>query len=138
MTRHLLFCVLAIACLGSLASAGEPLHPIAAGVASQLADADQPFVMVVELLAKPDAADALIEAMADPTEQTLKEPGNLAYDLSRQTADASRFVLYEHWKNVAALDAHLGQPYLEKLLKDFDVVLAEPPEVNVYVPVVKD
>lgn len=128
----------AFACLAGVGSAAEPLHPIAADVASQLPVADQPFVMVVEFLTKPAAADALIDAMADPTAQTLKEPGNLAYDLSRQTKDPRRFVLYEHWKDIAALDAHLRQPYLTKLLKDFDAVLAEPPTVRVYVPVARD
>lgn len=115
--------------------AAEPRHPIAAGVASDLADPESEFVMVVRFRAKPDQADALIQAMAEPLAATAKEPGNLAYDLSRDIKKPGQFVLYEHWRDVDALDAHLKQPYLDKLLGVFGDLLAEPPEVSVYVPI---
>lgn len=125
-----------VACqlIGTAAIAAER-HPIAADVAAKLGGAEQPFVLLVELRVDADQADALIEAMANPTKQTAKEPGNVLYNLSQDSEKPGRFVLYEEWKDVAALDSHLKQPYLVKLLADFDRLLSEPPKLTVLRPI---
>ncbi|MEN0111304.1 MAG: putative quinol monooxygenase [Planctomycetota bacterium] len=123
----------------STADEAAELHPIAAGVAERLGDAaGGEFVMVVLLEVPEGGADALIAAMDAPTRGTLAEPGNLAYALSRDADNPQRFLLYERWRNVAALDAHLRQPYLVALLKQFADVLAKPPGVTVYAPIAFD
>ena len=126
-------------------AAADEMHPITKGVAKQLADADKPFVLVVEFTVKPENVDAFLAAMAEPITMTNKEPGNLAYELSRVVGDDDddeegqqdevEFVLFEKWKSVAALDSHLKQPYLVKLLAAFDRLLAEAPEIEVCLPV---
>ncbi len=123
--------LLATISLTAQAQAVEPEHPIAAEVAGRLADASRPFMLLVELQVAPEQADELIKAMAKPTRETHKEAGNLAYELSRDPKDAGRFVLYERWQNVAALDSHLQQPYLVALLSDFQRLLAKEPKLSV-------
>lgn len=128
--------ILAAVVLASPVSAADGLHPIAAEVQSKLADPDQPFVMVVELTVGDGGGKPLIEAIGTATRRTVKEPGNLDYRLSRNVEDPNEFVLYERWSNIAALDSHLKQPYLTKLLNAFEGLLSEPPEVEVHVPIV--
>ncbi|MEO0531171.1 MAG: putative quinol monooxygenase [Planctomycetota bacterium] len=118
--------------------AEEPLHPIAADVSLKLDDPERPFVMLVQLKVPAGQGDALVEAMKVPTRETAKEPGNFAYQLSQDTERPDHYVLYEVWENVAALDSHLRQPYLNDLLAAFEKVLAEPPKVTVLKPVTFD
>ena len=119
----------------TFAIADEPLHPFAATVGEQLADPSQPFVLLVNFSVKADQVDAFIEAAAEPRRETAKEPGNVSYALSQSVETPTDFVLYEHWESVAALDFHLKQPYLTKLLGSFETTLAEPPKLTVSTPV---
>lgn len=113
----------------------DSLHPIAAQAAAAVADDDAPFVMIVRFKTLADKADDLVAAMAAPRKETVKEAGNLAYELSQSSNNKREFVLYEKWKSVAALDSHLKQPYLVKLGEALGVVLSEPPTIEFYVPV---
>lgn len=107
----------------------EPLHPIAAEVAKQLADPDQPFTLIVNFVVQD--ADMFIAVMTDPIVQTAKEEGNINYRLSQSLEEPTEFTLYEQWRDLAALDRHLKQPYLVKLVKDFEEALAAPPKLTV-------
>lgn len=109
-------------------------NPIAEQAANAVADADAPFVMVVTFRTLPGKADAFVAAMHEPVRETAKEAGNVAYAVSRSVDDPQVFMLYEHWKSVEALDSHLAQPYLVKLVAAFEGVLAAPPKLQFFVP----
>ena len=47
---------------------------------------------------------------------TQKEIGNINYYLHISADDDRVFIVYENWKNQAALDKHMEQPYLTKFL----------------------
>lgn len=140
--------LLAAALLMSASAAAaqeEPLHPLAADVAAKLEKPGEPFVMLLEFEPKPGREDAFLAAIAEPRKMTVKEPGNLAYALSRVAGERGdeaeegepeevEFVLYEHWKSLGALDAHLKQPYLVKFLGEVGELLSSDPEVTVCVP----
>lgn len=132
-----LFALLAFTLAVTSASAADdaPMHPVAAGAAAAVADSDAPFVMAVRFLVREGLENDFIAAMADPCEQTAKESGNLAYELSVDPSNARAFLLYEKWENVAALDSHLKQPYLVKLGGALGDLLSEPPSIAYYVPV---
>lgn len=110
------------------------MHPIAQTAADTLAEPGSPFVMLVTFKVDASKADAFEAAMAEPLQATVKEPGNLAYALSRSVDDPETYLLYEHWKSVEALDSHLAEPYLVKLGESLDALLAEPPRLDFYVP----
>lgn len=113
----------------SLAAAEEPLHPIAAEVAEQLADPDQPFTLIVNFVVHD--ADRFVAVMSNPVVQTAKEKGNVNYRLCQSFEKPTEFTLFEQWRDLAALDSHLKQPYLAKLVKDFEETLAAPPKLTV-------
>ncbi|MEN1680424.1 MAG: putative quinol monooxygenase [Planctomycetota bacterium] len=133
--RLALFVAATFALVPSIAAAAEELHPIAADTASQLDDTEKPFVLVVDFTVPANNTDAFIKAVLKARRATVKEPGNVAYQLSRDAKDATHFLLYERWKSVAALDFHLKQPYLVELLAEFEELLPEGPKVTVMKPV---
>ncbi len=54
------------------------------------------------------------------------EPGNIAFDIHRDTRDGRRYVLYEVWRSPAALQAHFAEPYTKALFAMFDRALTRP------------
>jgi len=61
---------------------------------------------------------------------TRSETGCITFDLLIDINDPTVFMLYENWKNKAALDAHFEQPYVKQVLQAYEVTLAEPIAVN--------
>jgi len=111
----------------------EP-HPIAAQVKADLKDPAKPFTLIIRLQVKDGMQSKFEAAFAKASKETHKEKGCIAYDLSRDTKDGTRYVVYERWKNLAALDAHLKTAYITTLLAELKEFLAAAPEVNVLLP----
>jgi len=64
------------------------------------------IVTIVHIEVKPDHIDPFIRATTENHLESVKEPGNLRFDLLRNEADATRFVLYEAYKNEEDAAAH--------------------------------
>jgi len=115
------------------AAADEP-HPLAILVKSQVKDPAKPFTLVVALQAK-DGMGAKVEAaFVKAVKETRKEKGCLSYDLNRDAKDPNRFLVYERWKSLADLEAHLKTAHITALLGDLKDVLSGPPEGKVLLP----
>ena len=119
-------------------AAADELHPIAAEVGGELDDVEKPFVLIVKFVTNDGQADKLIDVMREPIAQTAKEDGNILYELSQSIKEPNEFVLYERWKSLDALNSHLKQPYLAKLLASLEGLLAEAPDLTVCVPVANE
>jgi quinol monooxygenase YgiN len=50
----------------------------------------------------------------DMCSNSVKEPGNLAYEATRQSNRLNHFTLIEHWESVKALDSHSAAPHTLK------------------------
>jgi quinol monooxygenase YgiN len=61
---------------------------------------------------------------------TRKEKGNINYDLHVSNADDGLFILYENWKDQAALDNHMSQPYLKSFLGKTEALLEPPVDIK--------
>jgi quinol monooxygenase YgiN len=70
-----------------------------------------PYVVIVTSQAKPERAEALKSLLLTLVEATNKEPGAIAINLHRDRFNPNIFVLYEVWRDVAALENHLTQPH---------------------------
>jgi autoinducer 2-degrading protein len=68
-------------------------------------------VTLVHVHVKPEHVDAFIEATRVNHEGSIREPGNLRFDVLRATADATRFLLYEAYTDAAAAAAHKEAPH---------------------------
>ena len=63
-------------------------------------------VTIVHIQVHPDYIDSFIQASKENQMESVKEPGNLRFDLLRSDDDPSRFVLYEAYENPTAAAAH--------------------------------
>ena len=120
--------------LGGHIAAQEKANPIAAQVKASLKDPAKPFTMLVLLTLKEGNDEKFEAAFAKALKATRREKGCLAYDLNRDTKAPLRYVVYERWQNLAALEAHLKTEHITTLLAAIGEMLAGPPEVHVLRP----
>jgi quinol monooxygenase YgiN len=108
--------VLALAGMSSAAPGAED-HPAVALVKSKVKDPAKPFALLVTIKAKAGKEKDLEAAFAPCIAATKREAGCLAYELNRDPDDPTAYVMFEKFKNVAALEAHLKSEHTTKLLK---------------------
>ena len=63
-------------------------------------------VVFVHVHCKPEHRAAFIEASLANARATVEEPGNVRFDVCQQADDPNRFVLYEAYRDEAAMQAH--------------------------------
>jgi quinol monooxygenase YgiN len=117
-----------------IGAADEP-NPIVAKVKSELKDPSKPFTLIVQLQAKEGMEAKLEAAFVKAVKESRKEKGCLVYDLNRDIKEPTHFVVYERWKSLADLEAHLKSPHITALLKELTGgLLAAPPEAKTLLP----
>lgn len=99
-----------------------------------LKDPSKPFAMLARIPIQDGKQESFEEAFAAAIAATRNETGVLVYNLNREAADGTRYVVYERWKSLADLENHLRKPYVAKLMAVTDEVLAGSPEFQVLVP----
>ena len=72
------------------------------------------IVTLVHVHVKPDHIADFIQATSKNHYQSVREPGNLRFDILQDAGDPAKFVLYEAYGNTDAAAAHkLTSHYLE-------------------------
>jgi autoinducer 2-degrading protein len=69
---------------------------------------------LVYVRVKPHKVEDFTKATIENHTETIKEPGNLRFDLIRQADDETRFVLYEAFIGEAAVAAHKETDHYKK------------------------
>jgi autoinducer 2-degrading protein len=69
------------------------------------------YVTLVHVHVKPDHLDAFIAETRANHEGSVREPGNLRFDVLRSVEEPDRFVLYECYADQAAARAHKETPH---------------------------
>lgn len=87
------------------------------------------LTIVARIKAKPGLVDRMQQDLLSLLTPTRAESGCITFDLLKDTTDPTVFVLYENWKDQAALEAHFQQPYVKQVLQAYEETLAEPIEV---------
>ena len=96
---------------------------------------DKPFTLIVRLKVKP-GMEAKMEGAARKAEKaTRSEKGNLAYEFHRDVDNKGEYVLFERWKNVAALQAHFKEDHTKTILALFAEIAVGAPEIRLLAPV---
>lgn len=131
--RRLLLALL-VAAFALPPAVAQERHPIAAQVAAAVKDPAKPFTLVIALKVKDGSADKFEAAFGKAQKETRKEKGCLTYDLNRD-ARGGQYLIYERWKDLAALEAHLASDHIKALLGELGTVLDGQPETKVLVPV---
>jgi quinol monooxygenase YgiN len=107
---------LVLAGAGSPSPAADEENPVIKLVKSKVKDPTKPFALVVALKVKAGNEKKFEEAFGPALVATRKEPGCMAYYLHRDPDEPSHYMMYEQFKGVAALDAHLKEKHTQTLL----------------------
>jgi|ERR671932_956347 quinol monooxygenase YgiN len=76
--------------------------------------ANLPLVAVTQFEIKPEQRDLFLKLATAAIEPTHSEPGCITYALYEQPTVKNSFMLYEEWKDQAALDEHVQKPYVQE------------------------
>ncbi len=70
------------------------------------------FSVVVQMQVQPGKRAGFLAAMAENAQASVRdEPGCQRFDVCSVDGDEHRFVLYEHYSDAAAFDAHRAAPH---------------------------
>ncbi|OGV51216.1 MAG: hypothetical protein A2017_04945 [Lentisphaerae bacterium GWF2_44_16] len=83
------------------------------------------ITLVVPIRSRSDKKDAVRKRLVELAGQTVKEEGNICYNVHEEVAAPGDFIIYEKWKNQSALDFHMEQEYLKSFLSDGTELLRE-------------
>ena len=84
------------------------------------------ITLLCPINAAPGKGAELKAALQELAAATVQESGNICYRL-HTTDDPDEFIIYEQWKNQAALDSHMATEHLGKFLADEKKLLANQP-----------
>lgn len=98
-------------------------NPMMKLIGSKVKDPKVPLALVIKFKVKAGKERAFEEALAPCVGGTRKGPGSIAYHLNRDPDQPTTYVLYERWKDMAALTQHSKQPYFLTLAKTLDGVV---------------
>lgn len=118
----------------SSADADDEVSAIIASFGAALQDVTKPLAILAQFQVR-DGTQALVEdAFAHASVSTANESGVIAYELHRERQAPTRFVVYEQWRSLADLEAHLRTPYIRALRRIIDGAMVGTPEFRVLMP----
>jgi autoinducer 2-degrading protein len=89
-------------------------------------------VTLVHVSVKPDRVAEFIAAIRENHEGSVKEPGNLRFDVLQSEDDPTRFVLYEVFRSADDAAAHKSAPHYLAWRKTVEDWMAAPREGKNY------
>jgi (4S)-4-hydroxy-5-phosphonooxypentane-2,3-dione isomerase len=69
------------------------------------------FVTLVQVHVKPEHVADFIDSIRANHESSVREPGNLRFDVLQSADDPTRFVIYEAYRDEAGAKAHKETPH---------------------------
>ena len=93
-------------------------------------------VLVAKYYVKPgkdDEVEAALKKMAACVRE--QEPGCLLYHANRSRENVEHFLLYEQYRDMAALEAHRATPHFKEIIEGTFVPLLDKREREFYEPV---
>ncbi|MBN1445472.1 MAG: antibiotic biosynthesis monooxygenase [Candidatus Omnitrophica bacterium] len=84
------------------------------------------IVATVEIHVREDKIDEFIKIIVDNHRESVKEPGNLRFDVLQSIEDPSRFTLYEAYETEEASAAHKKTPHYLKWRELAENMMAKP------------
>lgn len=84
------------------------------------------IVTCVHIQVKPEFLNGFIEASFLNHKESVKEPGNLRFDIVQQTDDPCRFMLYEAYESEEAAAAHKNRDHYLKWRDTVKDMMAAP------------
>lgn len=112
----------------------DDVAPIIAAFRAELGDAAKSLALLVRFEVPATSAGKIAAAFARTTPLTLREPGCRVFQVNCEARSPGRFVVYERWQNLGALEAHLRTDYTRKLRAEIEELMVGAPEFHVLRP----
>ena len=107
----------------------RPLDPLPAGA----------VVLHLELVVKPEHRAEFLDALWEDANGALdNEEGCLRFDVTVDSQDANRIVLFEVYRDAEARKVHRAAPYLKRMGAGLETWLAQPARMIVASPLAED
>jgi quinol monooxygenase YgiN len=90
------------------------------------------IVVIGRVRCEAENRDALVAALEQMQDASRREDGCLRYGFFAAVEDPLSLVAVEEWADRAALDAHFGQPHLQRFASRLLGLVSEPPEVAIH------
>ncbi len=84
------------------------------------------YVTLVHVHVKPEHVDTFLDATRANHEASIREPGNVRFDVLRSVEEPDRFILYEWYVDEDAAAAHKATPHYAAWRETVASWLAEP------------
>lgn len=86
------------------------------------------IVTFVHVWVKPEYTNAFVEASVANHKESVKEPGNLRFDVLQDATDPNKFTLYEAYESEEAAMAHKETPHYKTWRETVADWMAKPRE----------
>jgi len=83
-------------------------------------------VTLVEINIKPERVDEFMDVFRANHEGSIREPGNLRFDVLQDPDVTTRFFIYEAYQNDEAVLAHKQTPHYLACVEKLDGMMSEP------------
>ncbi|MGD1843716.1 MAG: putative quinol monooxygenase [Thermonemataceae bacterium] len=126
--------LLTLLSLFSMETNAQKVDPnvLSAPIVNQVTDPDKPFSVLIDITLIPGQEAAFEKEFAPVIAAVRKEPGNVAFQLSRHPEEPNVYFLYERWKNIEVLKAHMTTPHMSQFWPKYFPMLAKIPTIRVY------
>ena len=95
---------------------------------------DNMICLAVRLLAKPGMEKKIAEAFRPLIEESRREPGCLMYVVHQRKDEPQRFLVYEQYKDEAALDEHRNSAHFDRYATHGVYTMIDEREAGLYHP----
>jgi quinol monooxygenase YgiN len=90
-------------------------------------------LVIARFRPRPDRLEDFLAVLTDVQAASREDDGCLNYGYHREISDPLSFVAVEEWRDMAALEAHLRQPHVARLIAALPEHAAAPPEIKAHV-----
>jgi quinol monooxygenase YgiN len=120
-----------LALIVSAGARSEDENPVVKLIKSKVKDEKKPFALLVTFKVKAGNEKKFEEAFVPCLAATRKEPGCVAYHLNRDPDAPSNYIMYEQFKGIPALEAHMKEKHTQTLLSTVLPMCDGDPQIKV-------
>jgi autoinducer 2-degrading protein len=93
---------------------------------------DYTKIIAASVFIRPGKTREFIELFKGMTEKTLTEPGCTGYQLYQNPYEPTKFLVFETYKNQAAIDAHFAADYFKEFGGKIGPLTSQPSVIMIY------
>lgn len=105
--------------------------PVVTLIKSKIKDEKKPFALLVEFKVKAGKEKEFEAAFVPCLKATRMEPGCVAYYLNRDTDHPEIYTMYEQFKGIAGIQAHMKEKHTQTLLATVVPMCEGEPKIKV-------